>query len=151
MANIKINEKVLKELFDRFPNIKTAALAARTECAQTAKASDELFKSAIRTSFRLTYLDDTICKCGQSGFFSYIAEKYAGVSRRTAFNYLQAARHMEKICECLQGLSCEEINEKIGDFHAGAREGAEVEPYRPLQERASSAGEEKGGGADDKR
>ena len=72
MANIKINEKVLKELFDRFPNIKTAALAARTECAQTAKASDELFKSAIRTSFRLTYLDDTICKCGQSGFFSYI-------------------------------------------------------------------------------
>lgn len=115
MANIKINEKVLKELFDRFPNIKTAALAARTECAQTVKASDELFKSAIRTSFRLTYLDDTICKCGQSGFFSYIAEKYAGISRATAFRYLQAARHMEKICECLQGLSCEEINEKIGD------------------------------------
>ncbi len=113
--NIKINEKVLKGLFDRFPNIKAAALAARAECAQTSKAADALFRSAIRTSFRLTYLKESICKCGQSGFFSYIAEEYAGVSRRTAFNYLQAARHMKGICGCLRGLSCEEINEKIGD------------------------------------
>ena len=52
MANIKINEKVLKELFDRFPNIKTAAEAARTGCAQTAKVSDELYVCHVYILFK---------------------------------------------------------------------------------------------------
>ena len=76
MANIKINEKVLKELFDRFPNIKTAALAARTECAQTAKASDELFKSAIRTSLHIWMIPSV--NAGKADFFHTLRKNTRG-------------------------------------------------------------------------
>ncbi len=115
MANIDVSKETIDLLFKKFPEIKSAALAAHEDCKRAENAADALFKSAIKASFRLTYLAQTIHKCGQGGYFSYLAEKYAGVSRATAFRYLQAARHMMGICECLSGLSCEEINTKIGD------------------------------------
>lgn len=115
MANIDSSEKAIAIILKRFPQIKAAAIAAGEDCKAASNAADALFKSAIKAAFRLTYLSMLISKNNAGGCFSYLAEKYTGVSRRTAYRYLQAARHLIDVCECLHGLSCEEVNAKMDD------------------------------------